>query len=369
MKRCVTISCFDYYDLRMKMINEYYIKNGYELTYLYADYNHFTKKINSIERPHGHKIHVDVYRRNLSYTRIKSHLGFAKEVSKIVNLINPDLIYCVIPPNILVKYLSEYKMTHNVKLIFDCYDFWPESFPYNYIRKLLFIPFYYWGLLRKKYINTADLVVTVSELAKSRLSKEVTKDILVIKPVIINNEIPTFDNDLSKMSFCYLGHVNHILDMDLCYKMLRKISMKKEIEIHFIGEGINLQMFIQKLEKIRIKVHKHGSVYDMDLKNLIFSKCIFGLNMPRKEVESSMALKFIEYLRAGIPVINSGIGDSMELVEKYHLGKNINKYNLERVVDDICSYTDSDIAELRRNCLIAYREEFLNIDLKKLLCT
>ena len=63
---CVCISCFNYYDTRMKQITEFFRRKGYEVIYVTSDFNHFEKRRFKVDYPDTIQVHVPVYKKNIS---------------------------------------------------------------------------------------------------------------------------------------------------------------------------------------------------------------------------------------------------------------------------------------------------------------
>ena len=143
-------------------------------------------------------------------------------------------------------------------------------------------------------------------------------------PTVPVGDIPNYTFDLQdKISFCYLGHVNSITDIELGTEILGGIAQNKKVELHIIGEGQNKAKWIEMLEQSGVTVISHGVVFDDTEKRKIFERCDMGLNIPRPEIRSTMALKAVEYMRYGLPFINSGLGDNEEMVRSFHIGVNV----------------------------------------------
>lgn len=360
MKKCVCISCFDYYSTRIEGIINFFESEGYEVIYFYADFDHFAKRKNTNNYKSGRSIKVVEYRKNLSFRRLYSHYQFSKKIGKQIRIINPDFIYCVIPPNYLLKELSDYKRKNpNTRLVYDIYDLWPESFPYSKESKLLSIPFSFWGKLRSKNIAVSDLVLCVSEQSRTLVLPEVkSTPIKVLKPVIAAGETPEYIPDIEKFSFCYLGMINHITDMDLGVSILSRLAERRPTVLHIIGEGQKLEEFVQRLEKRNVEVVCHGCIFDREKKNDVFSQCNMGLNIPREEIESTMSLKAVEYLRAGLPFINNAKGDIRRIVEDDNVGINYEN-NVDQIVERILFMNENAYNEMHENCIRVYESRFL----------
>ena len=368
--KCVIISCFDVYENRCKGIINFYLQKNCDVTYLYSCFHHYTKSANKNNYEYGEKIQVPQYKKNLSLSRLYSHFVFSKSVRKRLEEIKPDIVYCIFPPNSLVREVIRYKKKNNsVKIIFDCYDLWPESLSLNKIPRPLRFPFTFWRFLRSRYLKFSDLVITVSEEVKKSIKNEANGvDIRVLKPTLSKGDIPEYSFEIrDKISFCYLGLVNNILDIDLCVDLLSSIAKHKKVDLHIIGKGQNLDSFVNRLKEASVNVICHGCIFDMPGKNEVFSMCNLGLSLPKEEINSSMSLKSIEYMRAGLPFINAGMGDSVSIVEEGKVGINVDRENLDETVNKILNIRNDDLSEMHNNCKTVYEKYFLNQDLDEIL--
>lgn len=341
---------------------------GYNVTYLYASYDHFAKKENLNTYKHGVRIKVPSYKKNLSIQRLLSHIVFSMRVREQVKKLSPDLMYCMIPPNSLVMTLSKYKKRHlDTKLVYDVYDAWPESFPYSKKTKLLKIPFSFWKKIRSKYISVADLIMCVSEQGrKAILSEAGATPVKVVKPVIVSGSMPNYKATDDRLSFCYLGMVNHITDIDLGVELLGKIAEKKPTSLHIIGEGQNLDEFVSKLTERNVEVVCHGCVFDREEKNKIFELCNMGLNIPRKEIDSTMSLKAVEYMRVGLPFVNNANGDIREIVEEDMIGLNF-EGSINELAEKVLLLNEDDLVDMHKKCEKSYNDRFLSQNYDEIL--
>jgi glycosyltransferase involved in cell wall biosynthesis len=155
--------------------------------------------------------------------------------------------------------------------------------------------------------------------------------------------------------------------MDLGVELLGGIARKRSVSLHIIGEGLNLNEFVNRLEVLNVKVICHGVVFDMDEKNKVFAQCNMGLNIPREEIHSTMSLKAIEYMRAGLPFVNNAFGDIRMFVEKDNIGININKNNIAEAIDVISGLTSDNLTNMHENTILSYRNRFINQDIKSVL--
>lgn len=361
-KRAIFISCFDSYNNRVKAFVDLLEKKGYETKYVYADFQHVSKCYNSNMYKNGERIKVISYKKNLSVKRLFSHYIFSKQVIKYIEKYHPDFIYCMIPPNSLVKKIGKYKQEHmEAKLIFDVYDRWPESFPYTQYQNLLQLPFTYWSKLRRDYIRHADIIFCVSEEEKESILPEVfDKPVKVVRPIIPEGEMPEYKPSEDVLSFVYLGMINHIVDRDLGEKLLGGLAKKKKTILHIIGEGEYLDEFVTRLENAGVEVICHGCIFEQREKNKVFAFCNMGLNIPREEIDSTMSLKAIEYMRAGLPFVNNAHGEIRNIVESEQVGVNIEVDNIEKNIKSIVNLKKQNYLELHSNCIHSYKKYFLS---------
>ncbi|WP_407425074.1 glycosyltransferase, partial [Treponema sp.] len=204
--KVICISCSDHYDTRMHGVTDFFINRGDETKYLISDFNHFTKSRYIETHGNAKQLHVPVYKKNISPQRLISHYIFSQKVLKEINTIKPDLIYCMIPPNSLAKFVSKYKNKNpKCKLIFDIYDMWPESFPYKKNNPLIKVGFRIWANLRDRYIKNTDIILAVSEKAKQTIDEKFGVNSKVLRPFVVTESLPDYYVNIeNEISFCYI---------------------------------------------------------------------------------------------------------------------------------------------------------------------
>lgn len=360
--KCVCISCFDYYATRMKNIIHFFEQKGYEVTYIITDFQHFSKEKYKVDYKNTIQIKVPSYKKNMSLKRLYSHAIFSKQVHKLLNQIKPEFVYCMIPPNSLVKQVARFKKQFmNTKVVYDCYDMWPESLPCGKYKKIVSIPLFFWGRLRDKNIWSGNMLLTVSNAQKEMiLKKNQCIPVEVMQPMILESELPDYSFDTDKLTFCYLGNINHITDINLGVALLSELAKKKTVILHIIGGGQNLDEFSSKLKMNGVIVVKHGVTFDENKKRKIFEKCILGLNIPKAEIHSSMSLKSVEYMHMGLPYINSGEGDNYHIIDQAKIGFNVQPDNLHEIVKKLVEIETKDLIEMSKRCVLYYRDNFSN---------
>lgn len=318
------INCFETYNERVSIINEYFRLKRHNVTVYTSNFEHSTKKYKLTNDENYVYVNSPKYFRNISIKRLYSHYITSKRIFDILYNEKTDILWVMIPPNSFVKRARIFKRDFpNIKLIFDVIDMWPETFP---IRKSKFFFFTLWRELRDKNINYGDIVFTECRLFQSILSKSVNLEkmsTLYLARHETNEKynIPILDDKV--ISLCYLGSINHLIDIDEICRIASSIKSRyKDVCIHIVGDGEKKDIFLNELESRKIKYYFHGKVYNKDQKTQIFNKCHFGLNIMKKSVFVGLTMKSIDYFEAGLPIINNIKGDTWDFVNDNYIGYN-----------------------------------------------
>lgn len=334
--KAIIVNCFDTYENRVLLIQEYFQSNGYEVVVVASNYRHFKKKFRE-DVPAGFVfVPARRYKKNLSIGRLISHLCFAKDALKEVEELCPDLLWVLAPPNSLVKEAALYKSTHKeTRLIIDIIDMWPETMPISRFKKLL--PFSAWQKLRDKYINVADQVVTECGLYQSTISKVCSNDkittLYLAKLESCIRSEPNPPND--RFALCYLGSINNIIDISCISDIIRGLPDRDNKPIlHIVGDGEQRELLIDSARETGAEVIYHGNIYETQEKQQVFDNCHFGLNIMKSNVFVGLTMKSMDYFESGLPIINNIRGDTWTLVDTYHIGinyENASSFSLENI--------------------------------------
>jgi len=372
MKKAVLVSCFNYYDNRLKFVEEQLIKKGYEVFYIYSDFDHIKKKkLTSYIKKENHIIlNVPKYIKNFSFKRILSHFIFSRKVYAELKEKSPELVYCMIPPNFLSYYVMKYKKNDKKnKIIFDIYDLWPESFPVKNNKYLIDKLIRPWGLIRDFSLESADYIVTECDYYQSilKFKKEDNVNTLHLmktetdiekKEILrqLNSEKTTLDYD--QINVAYLGSLNNIIDIEKIIFTLKSLNTKRKVRFNLIGTGETKEQLLNKLSEIGIEYVDYGIVYDFESKKRILQECDFGINMMKDSVTVGLTMKSIEYFQFGLPLLNNIKGDSQKIVLEEAVGFNITENNMENIINDICNLSLDDLIEMKKKSRRVYENYF-----------
>lgn len=370
--KVVIVNCFDTYEERVDLVHEFFKEQGYSVTVIQSDFRHF-KKVNREDSKEGFIfVKSKPYFKNLSAARLFSHYKYACDAFEIVEKIQPDLLYTLLPPNSLAKFAAKYKQSHEkVKLILDIIDLWPETMPIGTVENLP--PFYFWGAIRNNSFKYADSVIMECDLYQMILEKYLKnvktttiqlakKEVNIVKkPILSKNEI----------HLCYLGSINNIIDIPKITSLVKSINEIKPVIVHIIGDGESKVKFIDEIKSTGANVKYYGKVYEYQKKQIIFDKCQFGLNIMKDTVCVGLTMKSIDYFQAGLPVINSIKADTAKIVEKYNIGANVIGENISEVASKVASFDIDELFVMRENTSKVYESLFsqstFNTNLKKIV--
>ncbi|WP_295159328.1 hypothetical protein [Selenomonas sp. AE3005] len=347
MKKAVLISCFDWYEKRLKPVRNSLLDKGYEVKVLLSDFNHTKKqRYNKFHEPCTY-FHVPIYKKNISLKRIISHFSFARQSKTYIEKYKPDIIYCLVPPNKVVDYCSSYKK-RNPKVIFiiDIIDMWPESMPTKRINGFPFVKQFmnHWMKWRDNAIKNADYVFTECNLYREKLSHVLnpakTATLYLFKEQsdherkLVLDIINRKKND-DVIRFAYIGSMNHIIDItSICRVIATIVNKGKRCELHAIGGGESRKKFEREVKAIGCHTYFYGFVYDEIKKISIIAPCDYAFNMMKSDISVGLTIKSIDYLSYGLPLINNIKGDTWQLIESEKIGVNIDDNTIINIPDE-----------------------------------
>lgn len=372
MKKAVCISCTHHYAERMAPVLATLRAAGYECTYITSDYNHYTKSHYRItDLPDCEQLPTLGYKKNISHQRIVSHMRFARDAFARVEQLQPDLVYVEVPPNSLCKEAARYKKRHpEVKVIFDLFDLWPESFPDHKAKSLFCLPFRVWGNLRNKYLHKGDLVLTECDLYRKTLApylKDTHQQTLYLCRPGATTQAAKRLPEQEALHLCYLGFINNLIDIPTISALLGHLQQLRPVVLHIIGDGETREAFIAAAENAGAKVEFYGKVYDPVQKQEIFDKCSFGLNIMKDSVCVGLTLKSLDYFGGALPILNSIQADTWEFVESRGVGINIDRNDLAATARQIAAITPAQQQEMGEKTLQLFDELFTESVFQKTL--
>lgn len=312
------------YESRLLAVECFLINKGYNVITLEADFDHHTKEKRISRQQNRRYLHMITYRKNLSLRRLYSLFMFSKMALKEVEGLHPKLLYVMLPANSLAFFSSKYKKRNDdVILVYDIVDMWPESLPFKKGKK--FCLFSIWKNLRDNNLYNADLVITECKLYIEKIALYVSAmPSVVYWPKAIALPVWRHMERNKELHICYLGSINHIIDIPVIIDIINLLNQKKQVVCHIIGIGERKEFFISELERCGARVVDEGVIYDEKEKQYIMQQCHYGLNIMKDYLCVGLTMKSVEYLACGLPILNTIPVDTWEMVEVEHIGYNFN---------------------------------------------
>ena len=360
-KTAYFISSTNHYNVRTgKFVNDY-IKKGYDVIYVTSDFDHMTKKRYYFnEYKNSKQLHVISYKKNLSISRILSHLMFSYKTFYMLLACNPEFVYVEVPNNSLVKSSAKYKKINNAEIIVDVFDMWPESMPVKTKNMIVNWGFDIWRNFRNKNLKFADQIWIECDYYRELLSAQKINLPMETKYLTLENAETSIETKVSEdeIDLCYLGSINNIIDISLIEKIVSELAKNKRTRIHIIGDGERKDEFLEILKQNSIEIIDHGKVYEIDKLQEIFNQCWFGVNVLREGLAIGITMKSISYFRGGLPIINTVQGDTSRFVEECNIGINVDRHDVKSCVSRILNITKDDLACMKNNTRNLFEQKF-----------
>ena len=360
-KTAYFISSTNHYNVRTgKFVNDY-VKKGYNVIYVISDFDHMTKKRYCFnEYKNSKQLHVISYKKNLSISRILSHLMFSYKTFYMLLACKPELVYVEVPNNSLVKSSAKYKKINNAEIIVDVFDMWPESMPVKTKNMIVNRGFNIWRNFRNKNLKFADQIWIECDYYRELLSAQKINLPMETKYLKLKNAETSIEMKVSEeeIDLCYLGSINNIIDISLIEKIVSEFAKNKRTRIHIIGDGERKDEFLDILKKNSIEIIDHGKVYEIDKLQEIFNQCWFGINVLREDLAIGITMKSISYFRGGLPIINTVQGDTSRFVEECNIGINVDRHDVKSCVLRILNITKDDLACMKNNTRNLFEQKF-----------
>ncbi len=291
-------------------------------------------------------------------------------VEKLLKADQFDILHVHDLPLASVGY--HFKKKYEVKLICDQHEFYSNwivhtahlNTPIGKIVKWL-SP---WGKYEKKYLNLADLVITVEEPLREIYINEVgiPEDNIICLPNTPSRRVFNEGNIdpaitarfKDRFVLLYAGGMDILRGIDVAIKALPKIKAEvPNILLLLVG---NIRKSYDPLALaadlgVSEQVHFEGWSPIEKLPSYIQSSdlCFFTPPSNREEINRTIATKIYQYAQVGKPVIVGQAKMMKDFVEKYGIGYVINEDSPDEFADVVLQFNRNREAEelrIRDNC-------------------
>ena len=373
--KVAVISCFaekSNYN-RGNFMYEYFRERNADCFMIYSEFQHGSKENVIVDDEHWISIKTLAYSKNVSPQRLLSHIIFGIKAAKTLEALKPDVVYMAVPPNSVTLFAMKVALKMKCKIILDIVDLWPESFPAPpKIKKMLSPVLTIWRKLRDDRLTDANALIFECDLYKDYLERDKLRHknshVIPLAKEGQNNPNPDYMSCLNDtLNICYLGSINLLIDIELVVKVLAGVSQQRKLKLHIIGKGDKKGELLSELSKNKIDFKDYGSIYDDLEKNKIMSFCDFGLNLYRESTMIGLTYKSIDYLAAGLPLINSIKSDTWRFVESDGVGINCDRPSFQATIIQLVKIETKEISEMKKNAFECYLDNFESSVVKKKL--
>ena len=325
--------------------------NGFDVDLYTSTFNHWEKaqrdenKIKSIQTTVPYNIvlaYEPGYKKNVDIRRIISHGQLAKNLLRVLserhNKQPYDLLYVIIPDNKLAADVAEYGRQHNLPVIVDIEDLWPEG-----MEQMLPIPKAIGNIVffslrknaKKAYHNADAYVGTSDEFRDEPLKYNEGKGKKSIT-VYVGCDLEVFDKgketyedqivkDEDDFWIIYTGTLGSSYDIGTLIKSAQIIKAKgyDKIKFKILGGGPLKEQFEKIAKEKPCDVEFLGYV-QYEKMCAYLSKSDITVNSFVKSAPQSIVNKVGDYLAAGKPMINTLTSPEFRLkVENDGFGVNV----------------------------------------------
>lgn len=340
---------------------------GYKVTLLTSDFNHYAKKRRNIakfrkEYPNYSDIeivHMPPYKKNVSFGRWLSGRIWAKNVKSwlLAHANEYDIVYECMPdiPTIL-KTISICRI-HRIKLFVDVRDLWPEVFRVllkkEWIYKIVTYP------IKKRadkcYAAADEMMAVSNEYLQRGLS--VNKKAKNREAVYIGASFENFYGGIEKYSsqiekpecetwVTYAGTLGSTYDL---YTLLDAACVlqnqgKSHIIFKILGQGPEGERLKQYSVGKKLKNVDFVGFVPYEMMAAYLSKSDMTINSIKRRASQSIINKVADYFAAGVPCLNGSLCQEMrDLIVDYHVGLNFEPENVESLVEAILKIDDNKV--------------------------
>lgn len=358
-------------------------EHGYSVDLIGSTFQHFKKAPRDIERLKAMQLSYNLvfieepgYKKNIDIRRIYSNYVLSRNTLRYLeeNADSYDLVYCVIPPNVLSAKVGKFCRRHQIPFIVDIEDLWPEAMKMvlkiPLLSDLIFYP--YWRDAEKTY-RYADGVVGTSDEYTMRAFKRREKDI-PYATVYVGTEMDVFDEGVWKYRdelkkeegnfwVTYAGSIGTSYDIKTLIDAAKIILQQNETDIKFyiLGTGSLKEELEQYAKDIKCDNVIFMGYVEYQKMAAFLSESDILINSYIRNAPQSIVTKIGDYLSAGKPIINTlSNPEFCRMVEENGFGVNVEAEDAEKLAETILElYHDAPLrAKISFNARKCAEEKF-----------
>lgn len=374
---------------RTGLLAEYLAKAGYDVTwwastFIHGEKCHRFKEQKSVHVNDSERIimlHSDkTYKKNVSLARVWYYKRLAREFRKNCEKYSvPDIIICSYPAIELAREAERYGRKHNVPVILDVRDLWPDIFISVFPEIVQPFVNVFLQLMKRntekvfyKAHGITGVVPASLEwgLHKAHRKKRKTDRVIYIGVKKVKYEIAVLQEEYSKWErvgvtkdnfiLCFISTLGSHIDLYTVIEAVNRISKDfPKIQLVVCGDGDDRK----NLEKAAgNNVVFAGWANDLQMQSLMKISSVGIYALTNKDFfAETMSNKMIQYMSEGLPILTSLHGLSKRYIEKYNMGYAYQEGNVkdcERQIRKLIALDGKSLSEMRKNSLNRFLHDF-----------
>lgn len=303
---------------------------GHKVVYWSADFSHAYKRARDVAALAGRHegfelrlVHEPPYPKNICLRRLWSHWRFARnwlaavraEVKGLKEQ-GPDVLIVSSPPLALGAAARAFCRCTGAKLVIDIQDAWPETFQ-RVVPRFLLLPLT--RLARRNY-RAADAITAVSRryLDLARAYGATCPQHLCYHGIARSPNSPTPNSPTPNSPTTRLAYIGN---MSLSYDLATVVAVvrdRTDLSLDLAGAGPDeaaLKAQAADCDRIRF----HGYLDENALRELLLQSDA-GIIPMFPESQVGIPGKLADYAAAGLPVVSSLLGETLDLLVRYRAG-------------------------------------------------
>lgn len=336
---------------RFRYLSELLAEKEFKVTLITSTFNHYNKSFRDVENQSFKNNDFNIqfinelgYNKNVCFKRILSQWVFAYNLHKYLKKKSeiPGVFFVGLPPHEPVAIVGKYAKRHNVPVIIDVQDLWPEAmktvFNIPIISDIIFYPM---KLIAKNSYKIADYIVAVSNEYVERALVDNNKS-KANESVYIGTFKSEFDKGMlenydlvSKPSdeiwITYIGTLGVSYDIKTlisAHKAVQDLGYKN-VRLKVLGRGPLEDEFKRHAAQISADVDFLGYKSYGEMAAYL-KKSDIAVNPLVRNAAQSIINKVGDYFSAGLAVLNGSLCNEMKmLIDTYYCGLNYEPENVE----------------------------------------
>jgi glycosyltransferase involved in cell wall biosynthesis len=353
--------------MRTGMLASEFVNRGHSLVWWSSTFSHQRKhllhetdiEVLIQERFKLALLHAGQYRRNISYQRYRHHCLLAKKFQReAMNRPVPDVIVTGYPIIELAYEAVAYANAHDVPIIVDTRDLWPDIFIdkspdiFKGVVKTMLRPIF---AKTRRVFRNADSIVAVSEsylnwaLAQAQRTQTDRDRVFHLG----YQEFETRGHPSSKRLeslhpltegktiFTFIGSFGHSYELKLLFEVASRLLKIGSLNIHFVlaGDGEQYEALSQRAKSLP-NMTLTGWLDNDEIREILGLSHV-GL-VPCLHATGSLPNKPFEYLSAGLPILSSLEGEMAEIISTNDVGFSYRRNDILALCDHVINLATND---------------------------